>query len=357
MSSAGADPRLIASRAERASNGQLAFGRTVRRVGERKRTALVLGGGGTLGATWMIGAMSALRDELGFDARSADLIVGTSAGAILAALLGAGASPADLWLHQESGLVPDGPLAGRIFDYDHAGGGAAPLRPQAGFGSPKLIARTVRHPRRYPNTVRVSALLPPGRGSLEDVRAMIEAIVPEGSWSPHPGVRIVAMDYDTGERVAFGAPEAPEVGMAEAVVASCSIPGWFAPVVLGARRFVDGGAYSANSIDLLAADGLPGGEPLDEVYVLAPSCAREYDRPRTALGRLERAYRHRLTRQMLHEAKLVRQNGTRVIVLCPGADDLEVLGVNLMDPTRRAEVLVTARRTVTEFLNCARAVA
>ncbi|MGH6653861.1 MAG: patatin-like phospholipase family protein [Actinocrinis sp.] len=326
-------------------------------MSEGQRTGLVLGGGGTLGATWMIGAMNALYDELGFDARSADLILGTSAGAILAALVGAGASPQDLWLHQESGDVLDGPLAGQVFDYDHAGGGALPLRPQAGIGSPKLIASAVRHPRRYPNTAVFSAFLPPGRGSLDDVRRMVEDITPAGAWSPHPGVRIVAMDYDTGDRVAFGAPGAPEIGMADAVVASCSIPGWFAPVMLGERRFVDGGAFSANSIDLVVADGLPGGEPLDVLYVLAPSCAREYDRPRSALGRLERAYRHRVTRQMLHEAKQVRQNGTRVIVLCPGADDLEVLGVNLMDPTRRADVLITARRTVAEFLNPARAVA
>ena len=330
---------------------------TVSWMGKQLRRGLVLGGGGTLGAAWMIGAMVALHEELGFDPRTAELIVGTSAGSILAALLGAGASPADLWLHQQAEPVLDGPLAGRIFDYDHAAGGAVPLRPQRGIGSPRLIARSVRHPRRYPTMAVVSAFLPPGRGSLGDVSQMVDEVIPTGAWSPHPGVRVVAMDYDTGERVVFGEPGAPHVGLAEAVVASCSIPAWFPATVIEERRYIDGGAYSNTSLDLFVSDRLPGGEPLDEVYVLAPSAARGYDRPSGVIGKLERSFRHRVTRQMLQEAKLVRQSGSRVIILCPGPDDLEAFGANLMDPTRRAEVLATARRTTTEFLDLSRAVA
>jgi NTE family protein len=310
-----------------------------------------------LGAAWTIGALATLHDELGFDPRTAELIVGTSAGAILAALLGAGASPHDLYQHQLAESVLEGPLAGQIFDYDHAAGGAVPLRPQRGIGSPKLIARSVRHPRRYPTTVVLSAFLPPGRGSLGDIGRMVEDVIPSGAWSTHPGVRVVAMDYDTGERVVFGEPGAPHIGLAEAVVASCSIPGWFTPAMIDGRRYVDGGTFSNTSLDLLVADALPGGKPLDEVYVIAPMAARGYDRPRTALGRLERSYRHRVTRQMLLEARQVRQGGSRVVILCPGQEDLVALGVNLMDPTRRAEVLALARRTTTEFLGLSQAAA
>jgi NTE family protein len=326
-------------------------------MGDRPRRGLVLGGGGTLGAAWMIGAMAALDEELGFDPRTAELIVGTSAGSTLAALLGAGASPRDLWLHQQAEPIPDGPLAGRVFDYDNAAGGALPPRPQRGIGSPRLIARSFRHPRRYSGMTVLSAFMPPGRGSLGDVGRMVEEVIPTGAWSPHPGVRVVAMDYDSGERVVFGEPGAPRVGLAEAVVASCSIPGWFPPTVIGERRYIDGGAYSNTSLDLLAADGLSGGQALDEVYVLAPSAARGYDRPSGLVGRLERGFRHHVTRQMLLEARQVRQSGSRVIILCPGQDDLEAFGANLMDPARRARVLATSLRTTTEFLGLARAVA
>jgi NTE family protein len=316
----------------------------------RLRRGLILGGGGTLGASWTIGALVALHNRLGLDARDADLIVGTSAGSILAALLGAGASADDLWRHQHGHPVESGPLAGRVFDYDNAAGGPAPPRPQAAIGSPRLIARSMRHPRRFPSTAVISAFLPAGRGSLGDIGKMVEDVIPSGAWSPHPGVRVVAMDYDSGERVVFGEPGSPHTGLAEAVVASCSIPGWFPPARIGERRFVDGGTFSNTSLDLLSAERMPGGLPLDEVYVLAPMAARGYDKPGTVMGRLERGYRHRVTRQMLHEAKQVREAGTKVIVLCPGPDDLEVLGANLMDPTRRAAVLATARRTTTGFL-------
>ena len=315
------------------------------------RRGLVLGGGGTLGAAWMIGALRAIEQRSGLDLRGSQLIVGTSAGSILAALLGAGASAEDLWRHQRGEPVEFGPLAGHIFDYDMAAGGAAPPMPIPGLlGSPRLIARSVRHPRRYPGTAVLSAFMPPGRGSLGDIGQMVEDVIPSGTWSPHPGIRIVAMDYDSGERVVFGRAGAPPIGLAEAVVASCSIPGWFPPARLGERRYVDGGTVSTTNLDVVGADEMPAGRALDEVYLLAPSAARGYDKPTGVLGRLERSFRHLVTRQMLHEVIQIRREGTRVHVLCPGPEDLEVIGANLMDPSRRVEVLDTAMRTVTASL-------
>ncbi|MFF8996291.1 hypothetical protein ACF09H_41535 [Streptomyces sp. NPDC014983] len=40
----------------------------------------MLGAGGSLGAAWMIGALCALQDADGWDPRTADVILGTSAG-------------------------------------------------------------------------------------------------------------------------------------------------------------------------------------------------------------------------------------------------------------------------------------
>jgi NTE family protein len=317
------------------------------------RRGVVLGGGGTLGAAWMIGALRALEEETGVDVRGAQLIVGTSAGSILAALLGAGAGAEDLWQHQRGEQVERGPLAGHVFDYDQAAGGAAPPFPIPGIGSPRLIARSVRHPRRLPGTAVFSAFMPAGRGSLGDIGQMVEDVIPSGTWSPHPGIRIVAMDYDSGERVVFGRAGAPPIGLAEAVVASCSIPGWFPPARAGEHRYVDGGTISNTNLDIIQADEMPGGRALDEIYVLAPSAARGYDRPSSMMGKLERSYRHHATRQMLQEVIKVRKEGTTVHVLCPGPEDLAALGANLMDPSRRVEVLDTAYRTVKSNLGTA----
>ena len=51
------------------------------------RRGLVLGGGGVLGAAWMIGALSALSDAYEWDPSDAEIIVGTSAGAVLGVAL------------------------------------------------------------------------------------------------------------------------------------------------------------------------------------------------------------------------------------------------------------------------------
>ena len=50
-----------------------------------RRWGLVLGGGGVLGAAWMVGALGALQRVQGLDPRDADLVVGTSAGSVMPA--------------------------------------------------------------------------------------------------------------------------------------------------------------------------------------------------------------------------------------------------------------------------------
>ena len=55
-------------------------------------------------------------------------------------------------------------------------------------------------------------------------------------------LRISAVDRSNGKRVMFGAPDAPRATVAEAVLASCSVPWLFAPVQIGEREYVDGGS-------------------------------------------------------------------------------------------------------------------
>ena len=55
----------------------------------KAKTGLVLGCGGVAGAAWSIATLDALERTLAWDARRADVLIGTSAGAVLAALLGA----------------------------------------------------------------------------------------------------------------------------------------------------------------------------------------------------------------------------------------------------------------------------
>lgn len=308
----------------------------MRHVGPRR--GLVLGGGGVLGAAWMVGALSAIEESAGVDLRSFDYILGTSAGAVVAALLGGGMNGQQLRDHQLGGSI-EGPLADHSWDYDTATGGAKPLLPRLRVGSPAMVRRNVRRLRRMPPTVVLSALLPEGRGSLAGIGELVDAIAPDGAWAPHPGLWIVAMDYETGRRIPFGRPGEPRPSLADAVMASCAIPGWFTPVVIDGHRYVDGGTCSATSVDLFAGLGL------DEVYVAAPMVSFQVDHPKPLLSRLERQWRHRCTRRCLHESQKLRAQGTDVTVLGPGPEDLEAIGGNVMDASRRLRVLETSMRT------------
>jgi NTE family protein len=298
----------------------------------------VLGGGGQLGAAWMVGALWAIEHVHDIDLRTCDYFVGTSAGSIMAALLSVGVTPDQLRRHQLAEPVDDGPLAGYWWDYDKATGGGRPGVPRFGPGSTGIMRNMGRF-RQMPPTAVLSAFLPEGKGSLARVGHLIEAVNPPDEWTTHPGTWIVAMDYETGERVAFGSPGAPPADLATAVMASCSIPAWFQPTIINGRRYVDGGACSATSVDLLADLGL------DEVFVVAPMVSFAVDRPSTLLTRLERRWRVQVTKRCLTEAAKVHRSGTQVTILGPGPEDLEAIGANLMDVRRRPLVMETSLRT------------
>jgi NTE family protein len=312
-------------------------------VGRRKPTyGLVLGGGGVLGGTWAVGALQALQEVRGIRVQDMDAIVGTSAGSVLAALIGAGVTPDQLAQHYNDERVTSGPLAGYEWDPDRATGGSRPGRPRLfGPGSFRLIGQGLRHPGQLPATAVLAGFLPEGTRSLDRVGHLVDAVTPLGEWSEHRCVWVVAMDFESGKRVVFGRPGAPVAGLADAVMASCAIPGWFAPVRIGDRNYVDGGAISATSVDVLAHAGL------DEVFVVAPMVSFAMDAPTSITARLERKWREQVTNACSKEAALLRAAGTKVTVLGPGPEDLEAIGANLMDASRRRGVLQVSRKTST----------
>jgi NTE family protein len=313
-------------------------------TGDGPRRGLVLGAGGLLGLTWMVAALTALEERTGFDARDAEVCIGTSAGSVFAALLGCGIGVDVALRHQQGTPLPDDPDIG--WDYDRDSGGAVPPRPGLGVGSPRLLLAAARHPRRVPPMAAFSAALPRGRGTLQPLHRMVDQVGSplRGDWPQSPVTWIVGMDYDAGTRAVFGRDDSPAATLAQAVTASCAIPGWYAPVEIGGRRYVDGGTMSPTSLDLLVGAGL------DEAYVLAPMASLTYDRPRSPVARAERQWRRLVTRRVLADAERLRESGTAVTVLAPGPEDLASIGANLMDPRRRRAVLATALRTSIEAL-------
>jgi NTE family protein len=305
------------------------------------RRAFVFGGGGVLGYAWTLGALRAVEDVAGVEAVDSEIVIGSSAGAVLAALLSLGVTGAELARHHQGRSEP-GDLA---IDWDYSiAGGSKPPRPVMRPGSPPLLWDAVRHPRRVGPWLTLAAVLPVGRGSLQPVHDLITQVqqgTNDGS-RPHRASTaqpwVVATDYRTGARVVFGRDH--EAELADAVVASCAIPAWYAPMTIGGRQYIDGGAVSNTSCDLLLDRGL------DEVYVFVPSASlQDVNRGSNKGERLERWIRGAVTRAVRAELQALVDQGTHVIAVTPTIDDLTVMGVNPMNPQPRRDVFETARRT------------
>jgi NTE family protein len=308
-----------------------------------RRTALVLGAGGVLGAAWMTGALACLADRLPCAVGDVDLVVGTSAGSVLAAALRCRAPFEEMvaWQRgQATGLLGESAALA-------AQDGPLPPMPRWRFGSVPLACAALLTPHRVPPWVAASAWLPHGRGRHTALRSLVTGLhqragqltpwVDDHTW-------IAAVDYHTGQRVLFGREGAPPASLPEAVVASCSIPGWYEPAVIGGRRYVDGGVRSMTSLDVL------GGTDVQEVYVLAPMASTQPDHPLQPHLRMERRFRQVLTSALVRQARALAARGKRVIVLTPGPRDLAAMGINLMDSRRRQAVLDLSFRTSADAL-------
>jgi NTE family protein len=308
------------------------------------RVGLVLGAGGVLGGAWLTGALEALARETGWDPGSADHIVGTSAGAMIGSLCAAGVPPWFMVAHS-AGETFDGVVdaAGKpAAEADRSAGAVYRLEralPPLGPGSLELGLRSMLRPHRYTPAALVAGWLPRGFISTEPLRRTIRRVVPSG-WADHPGLWVVACDYATGRRVAFGREGAPRADLADAVAASCAIPGFYYPVTIAGRRYVDGGLYSNSNLDALRD------EPLDLVICLNPTSTLYPMRAWNPVERIAALARRDSGRRLGSEAKRLRARGIEVVLIQPTGKDLEVMGSNLMSRRRRHDVIRVAIETV-----------
>jgi NTE family protein len=323
------------------------------------KVGLVLGAGGVLGGAWLTGALHALAEETDWDPGSADFIVGTSAGSMIGALTAAGVPPWFMVAHS-AGESFDGVSAADgspAAEANRAAGAVFRLHrgiPAIGPGSLQMAFTALSNPLGHTPLQMLAGWVPSGVVSTDSLKELVRRAVPE-RWVEHPNYWAVACDYGNGRRVPFGRLDAPNVEIADAVAASCAIPGFYRPVRIGWRRYVDGGVCSASNLDLLAGRGL------DLVICLNPlSSGTELDDhngtplgrfgpldPRDWLGALSRQAN---SRRLAHEAHKVRRFDTEVLVIEPTVEDRKAMGHNLMSSSRRQQVIETATRTVRDQL-------
>jgi len=283
------------------------------------RIGLVLGAGGAVGHAYHAGVLAGIEQATGWDPRQAELLVGTSAGSIVAALLRAGLSAPDLAkgsLRQELSPAGAGLLAKT--------GARQPLEtpgPQhvdlvRGPSAAGLLLR----PWGVRAGVLAAALLPSGKVPTESIAGAIRALYGT-AWTERP-TWVCATRLDDGKLVAFGRRGAPPASLAEAVAASCAIPAYFQPVVIGGRRYVDGGTHSVTNADLVAGLGL------DLVIV---SCPMGGTRDAISAG-LDLPLRAGVRARLAQEVARVRRQGTPVLTLQPTRAERRAMGSNPMNP-------------------------
>ncbi len=250
--------------------------------------AIVLAGGGTVGIAWELGVLIGLQSG-GVDLAGAGRIVGTSAGAIVGALLGSG--------------VPLGAAGQRLLAPDPAAD-LDPIRQP----SAALIAQVNAH---WPDEAMSQAAraelgriaLAAPTVALEPWLARVGATIGLESWPAN--LVVTAVDAQDGAFRTFDAGSG--VPLVDAVAASCTIPGWFPPVPLDGRLWVDGGLRSTTNADVAG--------PARQILVVAPF----------RVGGISR-------RRLAEELEPARSAGARIKVILPDQAFLESTGFNLMDP-------------------------
>jgi NTE family protein len=258
------------------------------------KVGLVLGGGGLAGATFHAAALAALEIDLGWDARRADVILGTSSGALTGALLTLGVTGADL-----AAFISGAPLPA-----DH-------FLVRRGAELPDLPAVTWRHFMPRPRTqdlrrlarafqspgAAILGMLPHGTVDLEHHIGFLEA----EAW-PASDLRICAVRQDDHELVVWDG--AGPASLAVAVAASSTIPGYARPIRVGDHDYVDGGLRSPTNADTLLDDGL------DVALILSPMTPDSG----SSIG-IRGALNMWASRRLRREVTALRQAGTEVIVL------------------------------------------
>jgi NTE family protein len=264
--------------------------------------ALVLGGGGVAGIAWMTGLLAGLADA-GQDVSGAEVVIGTSAGANVAAQLGSGLSLAELFARQVDPALQSRELMA-VIDWEkfaadlepYVDGASEPADQLRGFGRFALDAQTVTEPERI---------------------AVIESRLPSGDWPATP-TKLTAVDCVSGELAVFDA--ASGVSLVEAVAASSAVPGIWPPVTIEGRRYMDGGVRSADNADLAAGAA--------RIVVLSPL---GLDSPLP-------------TRMPLREVLAsLKEGGATVTLISPDEASAAAIGVNALDPATRVPAATAGR--------------
>jgi NTE family protein len=267
-------------------------------------STLVLGGGGIADIAWMTGLLAGLGDA-GEDVTGTDRIIGTSAGANVAAQVGSGLSLEELYQRQ---VDPHEQSREFVMEMDRERIGAEVADLMAGDGTEREVLARV-------GAFALAAATVRERGR----RNVIVSRLPGQDW-PEREIMITAVDAGTGEFRVFDRTSG--VPLVDAVAASNAVPGIWPAATIGESRYIDGGIRSADNADLAIGSA--------RVIIVSPL---GYDSPAASDSAMP-------LREVVAQ---LEADGAEVVVLLPDAGSAAAIGSNPLAPDTR-EVAAEAGR-------------
>lgn len=228
------------------------------------KKAIVLMGGGIMGAAYEIGCLTAL-DRLfsgRFSACRFDTYVGVSAGSVIASLMANRIPPARLY----KAIINDerGPFNFSRSDIYRFDGKQSLL---ATGNVLKNLFRALRKAHSSQQSLTLSDIfhivqeqVPSGFFSLDPMQnylcqAFAEENLVDRFSALQTELLIPAFDIDLGDRVVFGDPGYSNLHICQAITASCAIPVFFRPYPIGNSSYIDGSTGRVGHIDLAIERG------------------------------------------------------------------------------------------------------
>lgn len=329
----------------------------------QRRLGIACAGGGVTGAIYEIGALAAIEERLeDISLTEFDVFIGVSAGAYISAMLANGIPPGVLYRNVTR-------AAGQRTDIDDLGLFRLNIEEIARrlARAPVTILDAAwdyyknSHETTWADLVSaLSALLPSGVFRNEGLETWLE------NWLDHPGrtndfrklkktLRIVAVDLDTGETAAFGAPGRDAVPISKAVAASCAMPGLYQPVRIDGIDYIDGGVRKTAHISLALRERCGLAICINPIV---PLRYLRHGEVRSANGRselkrgglvtvLDQVFRVTLHSRMRYGLARYRHEDPEadVVVFEPRPEDLPRVMRNIMRTSGRARIAEYAYRT------------